>query len=202
MSLLVVGLSYRTGPMDLLERTALSAEACRWLEARLCLGEHIAEAVALATCNRLEVYAEVSKFHGGVADIGERLSEATAVPMADLTDHLYVHYEAAAVAHLFTVVCGLDSMAVGEQQIIGQVRLAMRAAHDQGSVGRSLSAVLQHALRLGKRAHSETGLDRAGRSLVEAGLEQAQAMIGPLAQATVLVIGARWPPLPGREPDT
>jgi glutamyl-tRNA reductase len=190
VSLLVVGLSYRTAPLALLERAALADDDCRRLEARLCHGVHIAEAVAMSTCNRLEVYVEVSKFHGGVADVGEQLAEVTGVRLSDLTEHLYVHYEAAAVAHLFEVVCGLDSMAVGEQQIIGQVRSAMRAAEETGSVGRSLSSVLQHALRLGKRAHSETGLDRAGHSLVEAGLSQATAHVGPLSQATVLVVGA------------
>jgi glutamyl-tRNA reductase len=190
MSLLVVGLSYRTAPLALLERAALSAAACRGLEARLCLSDHIAEAVVLSTCNRLEVYVEVSRFHGGVADVGEQVAMATGVALPELTDHLYVHYETAAVAHLFSVVCGLDSMAVGEQQILGQVRLAMRAASDQGAVGRSLSAALQHALRVGKRAHSETGLDRAGHSLVEAGLDQAQTVLGPLTGATVLVVGA------------
>ena len=190
MSLLVVGLSYRTAPLALLERAALPADACRLLETRLCRSDHVAEAVVLSTCNRLEVYVEVSKFHGGVADVGARLAAATGVALSELTDHLYVHYEAAAVAHLFAVVCGLDSMAVGEQQILGQVRQAMRAAADAGSVGRSLSAVLQHGLRLGKRAHAETGLDSAGRSLVEAGLDDARAVLGPLEQVTVLVVGA------------
>jgi glutamyl-tRNA reductase len=190
MSLLVVGLSYRTAGLALLERSALTRPACRALEVRLCGSAHIAEAVVLSTCNRLEVYTDVSKFHGGVADVGEWLAEATGVALSELTDHLYVHYEEAAVAHLFHLVCGLDSMAVGEQQIIGQVRSAMRAAQDQGCVGRSLSAVLQHALRLGKRAHAETGLDRAGHSLVEAGLDRAEVVVGPLADARVLVIGA------------
>ncbi|HEY6798790.1 MAG TPA: glutamyl-tRNA reductase [Kineosporiaceae bacterium] len=190
MSLLVVGLSYRTAPLRLLERVALTSAQCRRLESVLCRGAHIAEAVALSTCNRLEIYAEVSKFHGGVADIGDRLAEATGIELSELTDHLYVHYEAAAVTHIFGVVCGLDSMAVGEQQILGQVRTAMRAAQECGSVGRFLQAVLQHALRLGKRAHTETALDKAGHSLVEAGLEAASEFVGPLNRAHVLVVGA------------
>ena len=190
MSLLAVGLSYRTAPITLLERVALGAAECHRLEDELCRSDHIAEAVAVTTCNRLEIYAEVSKFHGGVADVGTRLAEATGVDLAELTDHLYVHYEAAAVGHLFGVVCGLDSMAVGEQQILGQVRTAMRAAQATGGVGRSLQGVLQHALRVGKRAHTETGLDRAGHSLVEAGLAAAAERIGPLSAAHVLVVGA------------
>jgi len=190
MSLLVVGLSHRTAPLALLERGALTSARCRRLEDRLCLSDHVAEAVVVATCNRLEIYAQVSRFHGGVADVGGGLAEATGIDLAELTDHLYVHYETAAVAHLFTVVCGLDSMAVGEQQILGQVRTAMRAAQETGAVGHALHAVLQHALKVGKRAHAETGLDHAGHSLVEAGLAAAVEHVGPLAGAHVLVVGA------------
>jgi glutamyl-tRNA reductase len=190
MSLLALGLSYRTAPMALLERSALTAADSRALEQQLCRGAHVAEALVLATCNRLEVYAEVSRFHGGVADVGAALAAATGIELPDLTDHLYVHYEDAAVGHLFDVVCGLDSMALGEQQILGQVRTAMRAAQDTGSVGRALQPLLQHALRLGKRAHAETRLDSAGRTLVEAGLEGAAERVGPLREAHVLVVGA------------
>jgi glutamyl-tRNA reductase len=190
VSLLVVGLSYRTAAITLLERSALSEAGARELELDLCRSNDIAEAVVLSTCNRLEVYVEASRFHGGVADIGDRLASATGVPLTELTDHLYVHYEAAAVAHLFGVVCGLDSMAVGEPQILGQVRQVMRAATESGAAGRSLSGVLQYALRVGKRAHTETGLDHAGHSLVEAGLERASSEVGPLGTCGVLVVGA------------
>jgi glutamyl-tRNA reductase len=190
VSVLVVGLSYRTAPMPVLERSALEASAARSLEASVCLKEHVAEAVVLSTCNRLEVYAEVSRFHGGVSEVSSALASATGVPLEQLTDNLYVHYDGAAVAHLFSVACGLDSMAVGEQQILGQVRSALRAASAGGSVGRVLSQLLQQALRVGKRAHSETGLDRAGHSLVEAGLAAAREIVGPLGEAHALVVGA------------
>lgn len=190
MSLLVVGLSYRTAPLALLERSTLTDEAARRLEEAVCGSVHVAEAVALSTCNRLELYAEVSKFHGGVSDVSVELAAAIGLPLDDLTEHLYVHYEAAALGHLFGVVCGLDSMAVGEPQILGQVRHAMRAAESAGSLGRTLSSVLRHALRVGKRAHTETALDHVGHSLVEAGLERARDVIGPLGLASVLVVGA------------
>jgi glutamyl-tRNA reductase len=190
VSVLVVGLSYRTAPIAVLERAALDAATCRALEGAVCLGEHVAAAVVLSTCNRLEIYADVSKFHGGVAEVSQGLASAAGVSLPELTDHLYVHYEGAAVAHLFSVACGLDSMAVGEQQILGQVRSALRAATEGGSVGSALSTLLQQALRVGKRAHTETGLDQAGRSLVEAGLEAASAVVGPLEDAGALVVGA------------
>jgi glutamyl-tRNA reductase len=190
VSELVVGLSYRTAPLDLLERAALAPDAARALESELCRSDSVAEAVVLATCNRLEVYAEVSKFHGGVADVGSALAAATGLPLPELTDHLYVHYEGAAVSHLFTVAAGLDSMAVGEQQILGQVRTALRAAQESGAAARVLGPLLQVALRVGKRAHSETGLDAAGGSIVEAGIARGEAVVGPLAAASVLVVGA------------
>lgn len=190
MSVLVVGLSYRSSPMALLERAALPRQAARALEERLRAGDHIAEAVVLSTCNRLEVYAEVSKFHAGVAEVGRALAAATSVPLSELTDHLYVHYEDAAVAHLFSVACGLDSMALGEQQILGQVREVLRSAQGAGAAGRVLDNLLQQALRVGKRAHTETELDRVGHSLVEAGLHAASSRLGALDSAHVLVVGA------------
>jgi len=101
-----------------------------------------------------------------------------------------VHYEGAAVAHLFRVACGLDSMAVGESQILGQVRTALRAAQASGSAGRTIGHLVQNSLRVGKRAHSETKLDRAGPTLVEAGLKRAAELLGPLEQVQVLVLGA------------
>src|SRR4051794_29214387 len=170
MSEFVVGLSYRTAPIGLLERAALGDDAARALEARLLQQEHVVEAVVLSTCNRLEVYADVTRFHRGVDDVSEALAAATGIPLPELTAQLYVHYEAAAVAHLFAVASGLESMAVGEQQILGQVRSALRAAQDGGSAGRVLGGPLQPALHVGKRAHSETGPHRARRSLGEAGL--------------------------------
>ena len=169
MGALVVGLSYRTAPFELLERAALDDAACQALQQRLCTQEHIGEAVVLSTCNRLEVYAAVERFHAGLAEVGEALTRVTGLSFAELTEHLYVHYEAAAVAHLFTLTAGLDSMAVGEQQILGQVRAALREAQRSQTAGAELAPLLQQALRVGKRVHAETDLDTAGRGLVEAG---------------------------------
>ena len=129
--------------------------------------------MVLSTCNRLEVYAAAERFHGALAAVGDTLTELTGLSLHELTDHLYVHYEAAAVAHLFTLAAGLDSMAVGEQQILGQVRAALREAQEAGTAGTELVPLLQQALRVGKRAHAETDLDGVGRGLVEAALVQA-----------------------------
>lgn len=190
MSVLVVGLSHRTAPVELLERATLTADAATKLLDDLAASDHAAEAMVLSTCNRVEVYVDVEKFHAGLAQTSELLARRCDVPLDDLTPHLYVHYEDRAVAHLFAVACGLDSMVVGESQILGQVRTALRAAQDAGTAGRTLGALAQQALRVGKRARTETGIDRAGRSLVTAGLEQAVAVLGPVAGRTALVVGA------------
>jgi glutamyl-tRNA reductase len=190
MSTLVVGLSHRTAPVDLLERVVLAPDAVGKLLEDVAVSDHASEAMVLSTCNRVEVYAEVDKFHGGLAQVSELLARRAGVDLDELTPHLYVHYEDRAVAHLFSVACGLDSMVVGESQVLGQVRVALRNAQDAGSVGRQLGALAQQALRVGKRARTETGIDRAGRSLVTAGLEQATAAHGRLDGLTVLVVGA------------
>lgn len=178
MSLLAVGLSHRSAPHALLERAALSTERTGKLLADLAASPNVHEAAALATCNRIEVYAGVEKFHAAVTEITELLSVHTGVEPAELTQHLYVHYDGRAVQHLFTVACGLDSMVVGEPQILGQIRTALAGAQDHGTAGRALNDAMQQALRVGKRAHSETGLDRAGQSVVSVALEAAYKALG------------------------
>jgi len=173
VSLLAVGLSHRSAPHALLERAALSTERTGKLLADLAASPNVHEAAALATCNRIEVYAGVDKFHAAVTEITGLLSLHTGVESAELTQHLYVHYDGRAVQHLFTVACGLDSMVVGEPQILGQIRAALQLGQDSGTAGRSLNDLVQQALRVGKRAHSETGLDRAGQSVVSVALEAA-----------------------------
>jgi glutamyl-tRNA reductase len=176
--------------VDLLERVALPAEGVTKLLADVLASDHATEAFVLSTCNRVEIYAEVDKFHGGLAQASELLARRAGIDLDELTPHLYVHYEDRAVSHLFSVACGLDSMVVGESQVLGQVRLALRTAQDAGAAGRQLGALAQQALRVGKRARTETGIDRAGRSLVTAGLEVAGQVLGPLDGSEVLVVGA------------
>jgi glutamyl-tRNA reductase len=190
MSVLVVGLSHHTAPVSVLERAALTGDPLAKLLTDAVESEHVSEVVVLSTCNRIEVYADVDKFHGGLADVSELLGRYTALGHAGLTPHLYVHYEDRAVQHLFTVACGLDSMVVGEGQILGQVKSALALAQELGTAGRVLNELVQQALRVGKRAHSQTGIDRAGQSLVSVGLELARETIGPLEGLRALVVGA------------
>lgn len=190
MSVLAVGLSHRTAPVAVLERVALTEGAIDAFTTEAMTTAYVSEVVALSTCNRIEVYVEVDKFHGGVAAVSEMLARHSGIGLDELTSHLYVHYEDRAVQHLFAVACGLDSMVVGETQILGQVRHAFRQAQRLDTAGRSLNELFQQALRVGKRAHAETDIDRAGRSLVHAGLQAGEATLGDLSDQRALVVGA------------
>ncbi|MQA84880.1 MAG: glutamyl-tRNA reductase [Streptosporangiales bacterium] len=190
MSVLVVGLSHRSAPVPLLERAAVSGDALTKLLRDTYQARHVAEAMVVSTCNRVEIYAEVDKFHGGVSSVSELFARYSEVGLDRLAQHLYVHYEDRAVQHLFAVVCGLDSMVVGESQILGQVRSALRLAQHEHTVGRALNEFVQHALRVGKRAHTETGIDRAGLTLVSVGLEAAERRLDTLSGRRALVVGA------------
>jgi glutamyl-tRNA reductase len=197
MSVLVVGLSHKGAPLATLERVALTGDALDKLLHDVARSDDVAGALVLSTCNRVEIYAEVGKFHGAVAAICELLSRHSHVPLAELTPYLYVHYEDRAVQHLLAVACGLDSMVIGESQILGQLRQALHVARQQGTLGRTLSDLGSLALRAGKRTHAETRVGAAGASLVSVGLQTAARHLtngsaGPatLAGQRVLVVGA------------
>jgi glutamyl-tRNA reductase len=189
VSILVVGLSHKSAPVSVLERAAVSGDTLGKLLHDVAHLPDIAETFVISTCNRVEVYAEVDRFHGGVAGVCELLSRHSGIPVQELTANLYVHYEDRAVQHLLAVSSGLESVVVGEDQIIGQVRSALKAADDQGTLGRSLRDLGRLALRTGKRARTETGIDRHGLSLVSVGIERAVGG-GDLAGREVLVVGA------------
>lgn len=190
MSLLVVGVSHQSAPLAVLESVSLDDQRRLTLQKALHGADHLDEVVVLSTCNRTEVYAEAATFHGALADLTDALSAMTGVRRDTLRDHLYVHYEDRAVEHVFGVAAGLDSMAIGETQILGQLRAALVSAQRHGHVGPALNVLLQQALRVGKRVHSETGIDSVSHSLVEAGLLVADGMFGPVEHTRVLVIGA------------
>jgi glutamyl-tRNA reductase len=190
MTLLAVGVSHRTAPVALLEQFAMGADDRVKALHELVESDHVSEALVLATCNRVEVFAEVERFHGGVADVSRVLARQAGATVEELSPYVTVHYEDQAVAHLFSVAAGLDSMVVGETQVLGQLRAAYALARDEGTVGRALHPVAQRALRVGKRVHTETGIDRAGASLVSVALARAEQRIGSLAGRRVLVVGA------------
>jgi glutamyl-tRNA reductase len=190
MSLLAVGVSHQNAPVALLEQFAMGTDDTVKALHELVGTDHVSEAIVLATCNRVEVFAEVDRFHGGVTEVSRVLARQAGATVEELSPYVTVHYEDQAVTHLFTVAAGLDSMVVGETQVLGQLRNAYALAREQGTVGRALHPVAQRALRVGKRVHSETGIDRAGASLVSVSLDRAEDRIGSLEGRSVLVVGA------------
>jgi glutamyl-tRNA reductase len=201
VSVLVVGLSHKSAPVSALERASVSGDTLGKLTEDVAHLPDIAETFVISTCNRVEVYTVVDRFHGAVNGITELLARYSGIDAAALTPSLYVHYEDRAVQHLLAVASGLESMVVGEDQILGQVRTALKLAREHGTLGRMLNDLGRTALRAGKRARSEAGIDRLGLSLVSVGLQLAVAKfedhkpIEPnapelLSQRHVLVIGA------------
>jgi glutamyl-tRNA reductase len=188
MSLLVVGLSHRSAPMSLLERVALRDDAAGKLLDDVVAAPAIDEAMLLSTCNRVEVYASVEKFHAGVAAVSELLARHTTVAFEELSPFVYVHYEDRAVQHLFAVAASLDSMLVGEHQVLGQVRASFKTAQERGDAGTALHDAVEHALHAAKRVHAETGIDAAGATLIDIGL-RVGAPDG-LAGRNALIVGA------------
>jgi glutamyl-tRNA reductase len=192
MSVLVVGVSHRSAPVSLLEQITVGVGAggpARVFDDLRTAGP-VSEAVVLATCNRVEVYADTDGFHAGVDAVTDLLAQRSGVPLDDLKRHLYVHWEGQAVQHLFSVAAGLDSMVVGETQILGQLRTAYGQARDGEAAGRTLHELFQKALFIGKKVHTDTGIDEAGKSLMSVALERAVGAVGPVAGRPVLVIGA------------
>jgi glutamyl-tRNA reductase len=190
VSVLVVGISHKSAPVSLLERVALDADGVHKLIDDVAACEHVTEATVISTCNRLEIYADVDRFHGSVEEVSRLLIQRAGEATEAMLPHLYVHYDDGAVSHLFQVVAGLDSMAVGEGQILGQTRDALSAGQEIGTVGPSLNVLFQQALRVGKRARAETDIDRAAPSLVSAALDRSHTAVGDLTGKRALVLGA------------
>jgi len=190
MSVLVVGVSHKTAPVSVLERLALDADGVDKLVHTVAGCEHVLGATALTTCNRIEIYAEVDRFHGSVERVSRLLCELSDEAPEEVVQHLYVHYDDGAVSHLFGVASGLDSMVVGESQVLGQTRHALRLGQEAGTIGPALNVLFQQALRVGKRVHAETDIQRAAPSLVSLALDRAATDVGPVEGKKVLVVGA------------
>ncbi|AYE94173.1 glutamyl-tRNA reductase [Mycobacterium paragordonae] len=190
MSILLFGVSHRSAPVSVLEQLSIDESDQIKIVDSVLQSPLVSEAMVLSTCNRVEVYAVVEAFHGGLSVIGQVLAEYSGLPMGDLTKHAYVRYSEAAVEHLFAVASGLDSAVVGEQQVLGQVRRAYASAEANSAVGRVLHELAQRALSVGKRVHSETAIDAAGASVVSVALDIADRKLGSLEGKTAAVVGA------------
>jgi glutamyl-tRNA reductase len=190
VSVVVIGLNHRTMPLDLFERMTIDGARLPKALHDLNSREHIGEVVVLSTCNRTEVYAIAERFHGAYADVRNFLSELAFVPADEFADHLYVHYDAEAIRHLFSVAAGLDSSVIGEAEILGQVRGAWERAGQEGTAGPVLNLLFRHALETGKRARTETDIARGTASVSHAAVEMAAERLGDLEGKRVLIMGA------------
>lgn len=173
MSVLVVGMSHKSAPIELLERVSLDIDAATKLSHLALEAPSVTESAVISTCNRVEIYVETDRFHGAVEEVSRLLAEHAHLDRDELVSNVYVHYDDAAVAHLFAVASGLDSMVIGESQILGQVRDALIGGQSEGTVGSALNALFQQALRIGKRGQAETGIGRLARSIATAALDAA-----------------------------
>jgi glutamyl-tRNA reductase len=190
VSVVVVGLNHRTVPLELLERMNVSPTRLPKVLGDLAGREHISEVVVLSTCHRTEVYAVAERYHGAVQDIRNAFSEMAFIPPEDFSDHLYTYFDEGAVNHLFSVAAGLDSVVLGESEILGQVRQAWQSAQDEGVAGPRLAALFRHARIAGKRARTETAIGRGSTSLAHAAVDMAARRTGSLEGKRILLLGA------------
>jgi glutamyl-tRNA reductase len=191
VSVLLFGVSHRSAPVSVLEQLSTDESDQVKIIDQVLQSPLVTEAMVLSTCNRVEVYAVVDAFHGGLSAIGQVLAEHSGMSMGDLTKYAYVRYSEAAVEHLFAVASGLDSAVIGEQQVLGQVRRAYANAEANHTVGRVLHDLAQRALSVGKRVHTETAIDAAGASVVSVALDIAGSRLDSgLAGRTAAVVGA------------
>jgi glutamyl-tRNA reductase len=190
VSVVVSGLKHHKASLDLLERMTVDGERLPKALHDLLTRPNLSEAVVLSTCNRTEVYAVAERFHGGFHDVRDFLAQTAFLAPEDFSDHLYVHHDAAAVAHLFAVAAGLDSAVLGETEILGQVGAAWDLAREESAAGPSLNLLFRHALEVGKRVRTETGIARGITSVSQAAVALAAERLGGLAGRRVLVVGA------------
>jgi glutamyl-tRNA reductase len=190
VSILVVSVSHKSTSVSDLAQLALDASASAKLAEQLIGSEHIDEAVVLSTCNRTELYASVSRFHGALDDATQALADMAGLRPGELRSLCAVFFDEGAVAHTFSVASGLDSLVVGESQILGQVKAALTLSQAHETVGTVLNSLFQQAIRVGKRVHTETGIGAAGRSLISAAYRLLTDKLGALDGQRVLVVGA------------
>lgn len=191
MSILLLGINHATAPLALLERCAVPVEHTRKVVHELTELDHVLEAVVVSTCNRVEVYADLARFHDGYDVLVEWFAERAGSTREELEPLLLGKVDEQAAEHLFSVASGLDSMVVGEQQILMQVRDAMEEARHEGTAGRMLQRLFRQSVRVGRRVRRETAIGESARSMVDVGLEAVgQHLDADLADHRVLVVGA------------
>lgn len=190
MPVLALGVSYRRAPVELLERLAFTEDDLPKAYRRLAELGSVRGGVLLSTCNRVEIYADVESYHAGFLDLKRFLAEDREVAAEEFAEPLYAHYEDDAAEHLFDVAAGIDSMVLGERQILTQVRHAYRRAEAEVTLSPTLSTLFRAAIRAGRRARAETRIGDSPAGFVDAGLAAAEATLGSLAGRAAAVVGA------------
>ncbi|HEY1330826.1 MAG TPA: glutamyl-tRNA reductase [Actinomycetota bacterium] len=190
MPLLVAGVSHRDAPLGFLERLSIPGEELPKAYRHLADAPAVRESVVLCTCNRVELVAEVEDRRAGLRDLVDVLAASSAESSNVVAGYLHDAYEDEAVVHLFRVAAGLDSMVVGEAQVLSQVRRAHRVASDEGAAGAELSSVFAAAVRAGRRVRTQTSIGASALGFAEAGIRLAEDAIGPLGGRSAVVIGA------------
>lgn len=199
MHITVVGLSHHTAPVEIRERLSIAEQTMEDSLQRLRADDQVLEASILSTCNRLEIYTLLRHPEQGVTAVGSFLSEQSGLDLGELTPHLFTYHHEEAVAHLLRVAAGLDSLVLGEGQILSQVKKMFRLGQEHRSIGPILNRLLNQAVSTGKRVRSETNLGTGAVSISSAAVELAQLKVGqargldelvPLDQEQVAVVGA------------
>lgn len=190
MAILALGVTHRTASVELLERLAFTDDDLAKAYRRIADDPAIDGGVVLSTCNRVEIYASVRAYHAGFQALKRLLCETRGVDPDEIAGPLVSHYEEQAVAHLLEVAAGLDSMVLGEPQILSQVREAFRTAEAEGAVDRTLTGLFHAAARTGRRVRAETGVGAAPDAFVDAGADLAAEALGGLDGRSAVVVGA------------
>src|SRR3972149_5493960 len=186
--IVVLGLNHKWAPLVL--RECLAFPSCNLGEALESMRRYVPEGAILSTCHRVELYAAAPNANRAAAGLKRFWSEQRAVSTWEFEPHLYTLTGRKAVEHLFAVACGLDSVVIGEPEILGQVRVALREAMEHRSAGKVVSALFRHAVTTGKRARTETGIGRSSSSVSSAAVELARQTFGDLSLSQVLLVGA------------
>jgi glutamyl-tRNA reductase len=189
-NLLAVGINHKTAPVELRERLAFAADDLRAALARLGERAELEEVMVVSTCNRVEVYAVGPSWARCGEAVLQALSELRGVPLAELTPHTFVRGEQAAASHIFRVAASLESMVVGEPQILGQVKEAFELAQRHGTVGGLLDRCMSTAFRAAKRVRSETEIARGAASVPSVAVDLARSIFGELRGCGALLVGA------------
>ncbi len=190
MHLAVLGINHKTAPVELREKVSLNDDKCGILSRHLLDDVGISEVVPLSTCNRTEVYIVASRPEVGRREVMSALAEMAAVELRELEDCAYYHEGETAVGHLYRVAGSLDSLVVGEAQIMGQIKEAYHAAHERESTSVLLNRLFRHALEVGKRVRAETRIGENPVSVSSVAIDMARKVFEELEGRTALLIGA------------